>query len=175
MRLFSDIEGGIGLILRFLKAGVCYFFYFLMCVYIYIYIYIYEIVLWWWKSQSQDFDTWLFHPFWIWKTRYLCVGMNECAPYYLQNGWMDFVHIQYWKVRTQFMWGRPFKEHCIPSLKMPIFGILRTSSVSIGMSYRLDDWGLIPGKGKGFFSSPQCPDWPPILLSNGYQGIFPQG
>jgi hypothetical protein len=37
-------------------------------------------------------------------------------------------------------------------------------------------WGLIPRRGKRFFSSPQCPDWlwgPPSLLYNGYQGLFP--
>jgi len=32
-------------------------------------------------------------------------------------------------------------------------------------------WGLNPGKGKKFFSSPKCPDWlwgPTILLYRGY-------
>jgi hypothetical protein len=37
----------------------------------------------------------------------------------------------------------------------------RGSSVSIVSDYGLDDWaigGLIPGRGKGFFLQPQCPD-----------------
>jgi hypothetical protein len=36
--------------------------------------------------------------------------------------------------------------------------------------YRLEDRGSIPGRGRDFFSSPQCPDWlwdPPSFLSNG--------
>jgi len=36
-------------------------------------------------------------------------------------------------------------------------------------------WGLNPGKGKKFFSSPKCPDWlwgPTILLYRGYWGFF---
>jgi hypothetical protein len=32
------------------------------------------------------------------------------------------------------------------------------SSVSIVSDYRLDDQGSIPGKGKGFFLCPLCPD-----------------
>jgi hypothetical protein len=42
------------------------------------------------------------------------------------------------------------------------------------ISYELDDLALIPGRGKIFFSSPQCPDrlyGPPSLLSNGYRGL----
>jgi hypothetical protein len=44
--------------------------------------------------------------------------------------------------------------------------------------YGLDDRGSIPGRGKGFFLSPLCPDrlWgPPNLLYNGYRGSFPRG
>jgi hypothetical protein len=41
------------------------------------------------------------------------------------------------------------------------------------------DRGSIPGRGKGFFLLPLCPDWlwgPPSLLSNGYRGVpFPGG
>jgi hypothetical protein len=33
------------------------------------------------------------------------------------------------------------------------------SSVSIAMGYGLDSWGLIPSKGKRFFSTSQHPDW----------------
>jgi hypothetical protein len=45
--------------------------------------------------------------------------------------------------------------------------------------YGLDDraiGGSIPGRGKGFFLYPLCPDrlWgPPSLLYNGYRGSFP--
>jgi hypothetical protein len=47
----------------------------------------------------------------------------------------------------------------------------RDSSVGIAMGYGLDGRGLIPGKGKRFFSTPQLLNrlWgPPNLLSNGY-------
>jgi hypothetical protein len=43
--------------------------------------------------------------------------------------------------------------------------------------YGLDNWGLIPGRGREFFSSPPHPDqlWGPLShLSNGYWGLFPQ-
>jgi hypothetical protein len=52
------------------------------------------------------------------------------------------------------------------------------SSIGIGIGYGLDDRGLILGRGKIFFSSPQCPEWrwdPPSLLSNEYQRLFPRG
>jgi hypothetical protein len=44
------------------------------------------------------------------------------------------------------------------------------SSVGTVLGYELDDWGLIPGGGHEFFSSPPRPEqlWgPPSLLSNG--------
>jgi len=44
--------------------------------------------------------------------------------------------------------------------------------------YGLDDRATIPGRGKGFFLYPLCPDrlWgPPSLLYNGYRGSFPRG
>jgi hypothetical protein len=49
-------------------------------------------------------------------------------------------------------------------------------SVGIATDYGLDGWGLIPGRGKKLFSTPQCPDrfWdPPRLLPNMYRGQFP--
>jgi hypothetical protein len=36
----------------------------------------------------------------------------------------------------------------------------RNSSVGIATGYRLDGRGSIPGRGKGFFSTPQRPDGP---------------
>jgi hypothetical protein len=57
------------------------------------------------------------------------------------------------------------------------YSIIRTS-VSIAMGYWLDGRGLIIGRGKRFFSTPQRPDrlWsPPSLLSNGYWWWFPPG
>jgi hypothetical protein len=42
------------------------------------------------------------------------------------------------------------------------------------ISYGLDDLALIAGRGKIFFSSPQCSDRlydPPSLPSNGYRGL----
>jgi hypothetical protein len=44
--------------------------------------------------------------------------------------------------------------------------------------YRLDIRGSIPGRGKGFFLYPLCPDrlWGPLsLLSSGYQWSLPRG
>jgi hypothetical protein len=52
------------------------------------------------------------------------------------------------------------------------------SSGGIQMGYRLDSWGLIPGRSKRFFYSPHHPDqlWsPPSLLSNEHWGLFAQG
>jgi hypothetical protein len=51
------------------------------------------------------------------------------------------------------------------------------SSVSIASGYGLDGPGSIPSSTR-FFSSPQLPgrlSGPPSHLSNGYQGLFPQG
>jgi len=42
----------------------------------------------------------------------------------------------------------------------------------------LDDWSLIPGKGRDFFYLPPCTHllWgTPCLISNGYWESFPQG
>jgi hypothetical protein len=52
------------------------------------------------------------------------------------------------------------------------------SSVSIVSDYGQGDRGSIPGRGKGFFLWPLCPDrlWgPPSFLYNGYRGSFPWG
>jgi hypothetical protein len=52
------------------------------------------------------------------------------------------------------------------------------SSVGTATDYGLDGRGLFPAWGKRFFSSPQCPDLSrdsPILLCNGYRGLFPSG
>jgi hypothetical protein len=67
-----------------------------------------------------------------------------------------------------------FLEHSGP---LPNFGsfLALDNSVGIGMCYGLDGQGSILGRGKRFFSTPQCPDrlWtPPSLLSNGYHGLF---
>jgi hypothetical protein len=56
------------------------------------------------------------------------------------------------------------------------YTILGTSGVV--SHYRTDDRGSIPGRGKGFFLEPLCPDrfcGPPSLLSNGYQVSLPWG
>jgi hypothetical protein len=55
----------------------------------------------------------------------------------------------------------------------------RDSPVGIVMDYGRESRGLIPGKSKRFFSTPQRPDgldqlWgSPNLLSNGYPGSLP--
>jgi hypothetical protein len=46
------------------------------------------------------------------------------------------------------------------------------SSVNLGKGYGLDSLILIPGRCKGYLSSPKHPDWlwgTPSLLYNGYQ------
>jgi hypothetical protein len=53
-----------------------------------------------------------------------------------------------------------------------------TVSVDCNASYGLDDKGFESRQGLGIFSSPSRPDWicgPPILLSTGYQVLFPWG
>jgi hypothetical protein len=57
-------------------------------------------------------------------------------------------------------------------------GQSRDSSVSIVTGYGLDGQHSIPGRGKRFFSSTQCPDrlWvQPNLLSNRYRLMFRRG
>jgi hypothetical protein len=54
----------------------------------------------------------------------------------------------------------------------------RDSSADIVMGYGLDGRSLIPGRGKGFFSTPQRPDWlwcASSLLANVYRRLFPRG
>jgi hypothetical protein len=54
----------------------------------------------------------------------------------------------------------------------------RGSSGSIASDYGLDDWGSIPGRGRGFFLWPLHPDqlWgPPSLCTVGTGGPFPGG
>jgi hypothetical protein len=52
------------------------------------------------------------------------------------------------------------------------------SSVGIATSCRLDVWGSILGRLKGFFSTLQCPgglSGQPSLLYEGYQWFYPRG
>jgi hypothetical protein len=51
---------------------------------------------------------------------------------------------------------------------------ISNSSVGITMSYRLDDRGLIPGRGKRFVYIPQCPEhlWVPPNLSLNTEDFF---
>jgi hypothetical protein len=54
----------------------------------------------------------------------------------------------------------------------------RGSSVSLVTRLRAGRPGPIPGRGRGFFSSPPRPDglWgQPSLLANGYRKLFPSG
>jgi hypothetical protein len=54
----------------------------------------------------------------------------------------------------------------------------RDSSVGIAGCCELDGGGSIPGRGKIFFSYPQCPDWqwgPLNLVSNGLRWLFFNG
>jgi hypothetical protein len=55
-----------------------------------------------------------------------------------------------------------------------IFG----TSAGIRTELQLDEWSSIPGTACDFFTPPPLPDrlWdPPSLLSNGYQGSYPEG
>jgi hypothetical protein len=48
----------------------------------------------------------------------------------------------------------------------------------IVIGYRLGGQGLIPSRGKRFFSASQCADWlwaPPSFLSSGYRERFAHG
>jgi hypothetical protein len=51
------------------------------------------------------------------------------------------------------------------------------AQVSIVSDYRLDNWDLIPNKGKGFFLYPLCPDqlWGSPPVPTGAGGPFPRG
>jgi hypothetical protein len=62
--------------------------------------------------------------------------------------------------------------------KVPIGNESRDSSVGIATEYGQNDRGSIPKRSKSFSSTPQRPNqlWgPPILLFNGYGGLFPRG
>jgi hypothetical protein len=52
-----------------------------------------------------------------------------------------------------------------------VTGCSRVNSVGMATDYGLDGRGLIPGRGKRFFSSPQCPGSYPI----GTGASFPKG
>jgi hypothetical protein len=59
-----------------------------------------------------------------------------------------------------------------------VLKLLTDSSVSIVMGYNLDGWGWIPGRGKRFFFTPQCPDQfcgPQSLPDSEYWRFFPLG
>jgi hypothetical protein len=65
---------------------------------------------------------------------------------------------------------------CLAFKSSSITGQSWDSSIGIVPGYGLDDWGLIPGKGKIFlFSSLNWLWGPPSLLPNGYWGLFPRG
>jgi hypothetical protein len=56
-------------------------------------------------------------------------------------------------------------------------GLEYSSYIHGSVTEQLDDQGLIPGRGKKFFSQLPCQDWlcgPPSLLSKGSQGISRQ-
>jgi hypothetical protein len=59
-----------------------------------------------------------------------------------------------------------------PKIEVGLFCVVAGgSSISTVSDYRLEDWGSIPGTGKGFFST-LCP---PSLLYNGHRGSFVEG
>jgi hypothetical protein len=56
------------------------------------------------------------------------------------------------------------------------FNQIRGSPVDIETGYGLDGLGSIPGRGKGFISTPQRPDrlWDPASYAVGTEGSFPR-
>jgi hypothetical protein len=61
------------------------------------------------------------------------------------------LHLDTGRKKVSFPMYALFKPHCIMAGEPD-------SSVGIKTSHGLDGWGLIPSRGKRYFSSPQCPD-----------------
>jgi hypothetical protein len=88
------------------------------------------------------------------------------------------VQLRLLKVRSCVRRGGHFSANKILVITINLVIKEPGSSGSIVSDYGLDDRGSIPGRGKGFFLYPLCPDrlWgPPSLLYNGYRGYFPRG